>query len=102
GGDSPAARGSRGTGRSGSRSTGAGRQDRRADGARYLVNDLMEINLAIAGRARSGAALTAAEIDELATTDVLSLGMLADEVPPARGGGRGGFVGGHHPQPRCS
>jgi hypothetical protein len=56
------------------------------------VNDLMEINLAIAGRARAGAELTAAEIDELATADVLSLGMLADEVRRARRGERVTFV----------
>src|SRR4030095_5434737 len=102
GGDSPAARGSRGTGRSGSRSTGAGRQDRRADGARYLVNDLMEINLAIAGRARSGADLTTAEIDELATTDVLSLGMLPDELRRARVGARVTFVRVHDWTPGCA
>ena len=52
----------------------------------------MEINLAIAGRAREGAALTAAEIDELATADVLSLGMLADDVRRARVGDRVTFV----------
>jgi 2-iminoacetate synthase ThiH len=69
------------------------------------VNNLMEINLAIAGRARSGVALTAAEIDELATADVLSLGMLADEVRRARVGDRVTFVRvhewapGHHDVP---
>ena len=46
----------------------------------------MEINLAIAERARAGELLTAAELDELAATDVLSLGMLADEVRRARVG----------------
>lgn len=46
----------------------------------------MEINLAIADRARSGEALTVAEIDELAATDLLSLGMLADEIRRARVG----------------
>lgn len=46
----------------------------------------MNINLAIADRARAGDALTVAEIDELATADILSLGMLADEVRRARVG----------------
>ena len=46
----------------------------------------MDINLAIAERARAGAALTAAELDELGATDLLSLGMLADEVRRARVG----------------
>lgn len=46
----------------------------------------MNINLAIAERARAGEALTVAEIDELGTADVLSLGMLADEVRRARVG----------------
>lgn len=46
----------------------------------------MNINLAIAERARAGEALTAAEIDELGTADILSLGMLADEVRRARVG----------------
>lgn len=46
----------------------------------------MNINLAIAERARAGASLTAAELDELAAADVLSLGMLADEVRRARVG----------------
>ena len=46
----------------------------------------MDINLAIADRARAGEALTAAEIDELASADLLSLGMLADEVRRARAG----------------
>ena len=46
----------------------------------------MEINLAIAERARAGERLTAAELDELASADVLSLGMLADEVRRARVG----------------
>jgi 2-iminoacetate synthase ThiH len=44
------------------------------------------INLAIAERARTGEALTAAELDKLGTSDVLSLGMLADEVRRARVG----------------
>jgi CofH/MqnC C-terminal region len=52
----------------------------------------MDINLAIAGRARGGEPLTAAEIDELAATDVLSLGMLADEVRRARVGENVTFV----------
>lgn len=46
----------------------------------------MNINLAIAARARAGEALTVAEIDELGSSDVLSLGMLADEVRRARVG----------------
>jgi aminodeoxyfutalosine synthase len=44
------------------------------------------INLAIVERAKAGEALTAAELDELAAADVLSLGMLADEVRRARVG----------------
>ena len=46
----------------------------------------MNINLAIAERARNHESLTAAELDELATADLLSLGMLADEVRRARVG----------------
>ena len=46
----------------------------------------MNINLAIAERARAGEALTVAEIDELGAVDILSLGMLADEVRRARVG----------------
>ena len=46
----------------------------------------MNINLAIAERARAGEALTAADIDELGASDILSLGMLADEVRRARVG----------------
>lgn len=46
----------------------------------------MNINTAIVERAKAGEALTAAELDELATADVLSLGMLADEVRRARVG----------------
>jgi CofH/MqnC C-terminal region len=46
----------------------------------------VNINLAIAERARAGAALTIAEIDELGSADILSLGMLADEVRRARAG----------------
>lgn len=52
----------------------------------------MDINLAIAERARAGEALTAAELDELAATDVLSLGMLADEVRRARIGDQVTYV----------
>jgi aminodeoxyfutalosine synthase len=63
------------------------------------VNNLMEINLAIAGRARAGMALTAAEIDELAAADVLSLGMLADDVRRARVGDRVTFVRVHEWKP---
>ncbi len=59
----------------------------------------MEINTAIAGRARAGLALTAAEIDELATADVLSLGMLADDVRRARVGDRVTFVRVHEWKP---
>ena len=44
----------------------------------------MNINLAIAERARAGEALTVAEIDELGSSDILSLGMLADEMRRAR------------------
>ena len=46
----------------------------------------MNIDHAIVERARAGEALTAAELDELATADLLSLGMLADEVRRARVG----------------
>lgn len=46
----------------------------------------MTINSAIVERATGGEALTAAEIDELGTADLLSLGMLADEVRRARVG----------------
>lgn len=46
----------------------------------------MNINLAIAERARAGEALSVAEIDELGAADVLSLGMLADEVRRTRVG----------------
>lgn len=46
----------------------------------------MDINLAIADRARAGETLTAAELDELATADLLSLGMLADAVRRSRVG----------------
>jgi hypothetical protein len=46
----------------------------------------VNINLAIVERAKAGEPLTAAELDELATADVLSLGMLADEVRRARVG----------------
>jgi aminodeoxyfutalosine synthase len=44
------------------------------------------VNSAIEQRCRSGETLTAAELDELGTVDVLSLGMLADEVRRARVG----------------
>lgn len=46
----------------------------------------MNINLAIAERARAGQLLTAAELDELWASDVLSLGMLAEEVRRTRFG----------------
>lgn len=52
----------------------------------------MSINTAIAERARANEALTAAELDELATADILSLGMLADEVRRARVGDSVTFV----------
>ena len=44
------------------------------------------MNVAIAQRCRAGEKLTAAELDELASADVLSLGMLADDVRRARVG----------------
>jgi hypothetical protein len=46
----------------------------------------VNINLAIAERARAGETLTVAEIDELGSSDILSLGMLADEVRRERVG----------------
>jgi len=46
----------------------------------------VNINLAIAERARAGQLLTAAELDELWASDVLSLGMLAEEVRRTRFG----------------
>lgn len=46
----------------------------------------MNINLAIVERAKAGELLTAAELDQLAEADVLSLGMLADEVRRSRFG----------------
>ena len=46
----------------------------------------MNINSSIAERARANEALTAAELDELASSDLLSLGMLADEVRRLRVG----------------
>ena len=52
----------------------------------------MNINTAIADRARANEALTGAELDELATVDILSLGMLADEVRRARVGDAVTFV----------
>lgn len=52
----------------------------------------MNINSAIADRARANEALTAAELDELASADILSLGMLADEVRRARVGDAVTFV----------
>jgi aminodeoxyfutalosine synthase len=44
------------------------------------------INSAIVERAKAGELLTAAELDELAASDLLSLGMLADEVRRGRAG----------------
>ena len=44
------------------------------------------MNLAIEQRCRAGERLTAAELDELGTVDVLTLGMLADEVRRSRVG----------------
>ncbi|MGE0865730.1 MAG: hypothetical protein AB7P34_17670 [Vicinamibacterales bacterium] len=52
----------------------------------------MNINTAIADRARTNEALTPAELDELASADILSLGMLADEVRRARVGDTVTFV----------
>jgi len=52
----------------------------------------LTINTAIADRARANQELTAAELDELATADILSLGMLADEVRRARVGDTVSFV----------
>lgn len=52
----------------------------------------MTMNLAIAERARAGEWLTPAELDELATVDVLTLGMLADDVRRARWGDTVTFV----------
>lgn len=52
----------------------------------------MNVNSAIADRARANEALTAAELDELASVDILSLGMLADEVRRARVGDTVTFV----------
>lgn len=52
----------------------------------------MNVNLAIAARATAGQPLTAAELDELAATDLLSLGMLADEVRRARFGAEVSFT----------
>ena len=46
----------------------------------------MNIDPTLAERAKAGELLTAAELDELAAADVLSLGMLADEVRRARFG----------------
>jgi hypothetical protein len=51
-----------------------------------------DINTAILDRARGGAELTEAELLELDAADVLSLGMLADEVRRSRVGDRVGFV----------
>lgn len=45
------------------------------------------MNVAIEQRCKAGEKLTAAEIDELAAVDLLTLGMLADEVRRARVGG---------------
>ena len=50
------------------------------------------MNAAIAERARAGELLTPAELDELATVDVLTLGMLADDVRRARCGDTVTFV----------
>jgi len=52
----------------------------------------VNINLAIAERARAGEPLSVAEIDELGSSDVLSLGMLADEIRRARVGEEVTFV----------
>jgi len=52
----------------------------------------VNINSSIAERARANEPLTAAELDELASADILSLGMLADEVRRARVGDAVTFV----------
>ncbi|MCC7032775.1 MAG: hypothetical protein IT179_08085 [Acidobacteria bacterium] len=52
----------------------------------------IEINTAIAERARAGDRLTAAELEELDASDLLSLGMLADEARRARVGDTVSFV----------
>jgi hypothetical protein len=52
----------------------------------------MELNTTIVDRARSGGELTEAELLELDASDVLSLGMLADEVRRSRVGDRVTFV----------
>ena len=52
----------------------------------------MDINAAIVERARGGAELTEAELLELDGVDVLSIGMLADEIRRARVGDRVGFA----------
>jgi hypothetical protein len=53
---------------------------------RESVNEMMttEINSAIADRAMAGETLSAGELQELDAVDVLSLGMLADDVRRAR------------------
>ncbi|MGE0462722.1 MAG: hypothetical protein AB7Q16_15265 [Vicinamibacterales bacterium] len=52
----------------------------------------IEINTAIAERARGGERLTAAELAELDASDVLSLGMLADEIRRTRVGDAVSYV----------
>ena len=72
-----------------------GEQGRAAMALAVRIVELMaavNINLAIAERARAGESLSVAEIDELGTSDVLSLGMLADEVRRARVGEQVTFV----------
>lgn len=52
----------------------------------------IDINTAITGRALAGEALSEAELEELDSVDVLSLGMLADEVRRARAGSEVGYT----------
>jgi 2-iminoacetate synthase ThiH len=57
-----------------------------------MTMPLMEINSAVAGRAMRGELLVEAELVELQSADVLSLGMLADEVRRARVGATVSFA----------
>src|SRR5918993_5433524 len=52
----------------------------------------IDINTAISGRALAGEDLSEAELEELDSVDVLSLGMLADEVRRARTGSEVGYT----------
>jgi hypothetical protein len=64
-----------------------------------MMMPLMQINPAIAGRAMRGETLEAAELEELQSVDVLSLGMLADEIRRARVGTTVGFARVHDVRP---